>query len=165
MSKKPAELTPTQKKRFEKCYAVYRKKAARGQDEITWAKYDFDDGMTEVMYQAIVAQNRADKGETNKKFLRSFSRWMNERGWMDEIESQQEKELKREPDKCKCGSIAKHKNGDCDLCLTLKLEKIPESVAYRNIQLTRQYFADNLVGLTTEQLREKARELARRIGK
>lgn len=95
-SKKPVELTPAQLKRFELCYGVYRKKAQRGQDEITWAKYDFDDEMTNKIYQAIIAQNRADKGQTNKKFLRSFSRWMNEKGWLDIIEPEEKNEPTKE---------------------------------------------------------------------
>ena len=119
-AKKPFELTPAQQKRFDKCYGVYRKKAARGQDEITWAKYDFDDVMTEKIYEAIIAQNKSDKGETHKKFLRSFSRWMNERGWADEIQSSQEKAFNaRSAFACLyCQNEVRFKGGMCGPCET-----------------------------------------------
>ena len=176
-AKKPFELTPAQLKRFNKCYGVYRKKAARGQDEITWAKYDFDDGMTDKIYEAIIAQNKADKGETHKKFLRSFSRWLNERGWSDEIESNHERLVKRDEKTCGCGGIAKHKGGYCDSCMAQKYvdSKHPASLYYQNSVSMRGIWGRDKLGQMKDETKEdwherlgayrkqKAKEMGARI--
>ena len=164
-AKKPFELTPAQQKRFDKCYGVYRKKASRGVCEQTWGKYDFDDEMTLKIFDAIVAQNLADKNETPIKFIKGFAVFLNNSGWKDEIESKQEKQFKSVAHKCKCGLDSKHKGGYCDKCYTELCEKIPGSDAHRDRESLRDYFAKHLVGLSTEELRSRAKVLAGRIGK
>src|SRR4051812_20948495 len=82
------ELTQTQRARFDKCWNVYVKKDGKGQAEITWAKYDFDDAMTETIFSGILEYNRIKNTKymtkENKKFIPHFSTWLNDKGWVFE---------------------------------------------------------------------------------
>ena len=89
---KKAELTPDQLARFDKCYSVYRKKKARGQAETTWQKWNPDDQLTNEIFEAILAQNRAGEAYCETRFLRNFSTYLNDKGWKDEIPSVMEAE-------------------------------------------------------------------------
>ena len=81
------ELTTAEQEGFDKCWAVYRKKAGKGQAMVTWGKQKFTDAQVRKIFDAIIAQNRAGDEYCEKRFLRHFSTWLNDLGWEDEIPS------------------------------------------------------------------------------
>ena len=90
-----ADLTQTQLERFERCYAVYRKKKSRGQAETTWKKWDPDEELTVKIFSAITEQNRAGDRYCETKYLPNFSTYLNAKGWLDEIHSAQKEYMKQ----------------------------------------------------------------------
>jgi hypothetical protein len=82
-----AELNEVQQARFDSCWAVYRKKAGKGQAMTTWQKWNFDDKKTHQIREAILAQNRAGEKYVQERFRKNFSTWLNDQGWHDIIPS------------------------------------------------------------------------------
>jgi hypothetical protein len=108
MSRKIVELTEVQRTRFDKCWLVYVQKRGKGQAEVTWAKYDFDEAMTETIFTGILAYNRQNKTmsmtQEQRKFIPHFSTWLNDKGW---VFDEPRESTKRDAKKCKCGKELK----------------------------------------------------------
>lgn len=66
--------------RFEKWYAEYPRKEARGSAEKAWAKYDFDDDSVEDMVCVLQKQRRR---WTDPKFIPHPATYLNRRQWED----------------------------------------------------------------------------------
>lgn len=111
-------LNKTQQDQFNRAYEVYQKKGSRGQAEKTWAKWAFSEDDTRMIFQAIIAQNRARReNPVDKKYLPLFSSWLNAKQWLDPIESSIDNQSTGSLGKCKCGGeISFALEGLCSDC-------------------------------------------------
>ena len=135
VKKKIIELTETQQARFDKCWAIYpRRDNGKGQAQITWSKYDFDEEMTEKIFQGILSLNIRKKTKEmsnyDRSFLPHFSTWLNTKGWVfDPVD--EEKERPRSERNCFCGQPRAIKDY-CIKCYELKTRlQIPVTHAER----------------------------------
>lgn len=149
-------LTEEQYRRFIRCYQAYIKQGGKGQSERTWKKHNPSEEQTEEIYQAIIAQKKyMQESNEDLKYVRSFSKWMNDYGWRDEIGSHSE--LRRQKSLGDIGKCSSCLVRDCigpkyNLCSVCYPDKWEED---RN-----KFFEKNgLSGKTKEELRKTAREL------
>ena len=131
MPKRIAELTETQRLRFDKCWNVYPRKVNKGEAEIAWAQIDPDDELTEKIYDSILLQNR-ERGtkfisKEDKKFIKHFASWLRAKGWVFEAETNGEFSTETRAEKtCACGGKIcwKHQESGEGLCIKCYDERL-----------------------------------------
>jgi ubiquitin len=164
MARKIVELTETQRQRFDKCWWVYVQKRGKGQAEVTWAKYDFDEAMSETIYQGILEFNRQiqtkSMSQEERRFIPHFSTWLNDKGWVLDV---QKEAPKREAKKCKCGNELKinHRVGDeCIKCYDDRVHPDFKRKVYENLC---QHNLGKLKTETREEWMQRMRNVGREV--
>lgn len=81
-----SKLSETMKARFDRFWAVYPRKTGKGKAEDSFAKYDPDDKLTDIMIQAVEAAKKTDQWRRDGgQFIPHPATWLNQRRWEDEI--------------------------------------------------------------------------------